>query len=122
MNSDDDAVPSNLGYHGPNLSVVNRCGIPEQQYQATSSRYPPRKTSDIDDEVVETSDNEELAFDLALQRPSYWLAPSLYPPFLQATDPKPPCLSQQAIRSPSAQPPIVRLDEVHWYILQLNTS
>lgn len=107
MNSDDNVDPLNLGFGRTSLSVVNHHGSPKEQYQATSNHYLAREVSDSNDEVVETSDNEELAFDLALQRPSYWLAPSLYPPFLQTTDSKPSRLSQPAI-GPAAQPSTVR--------------
>jgi len=108
MDSDDDADPLNLGGRRTNLSRVNHRGAPKEQPRPTPIHDPAIETSGIEDEVVETSDNEELAFDLALQRPSYWLAPSLYPPFLQATDSKLPCLSQQAIGSSSVQASTVR--------------
>jgi len=104
MNSEDDVDSLNLGYGRPNPIVVNHRGAPREQPQATANQVPAGEAPVIDDEVVETSDNEELAFGLALQRPSYWLAPSLYPPILQTTDPSRLCLSQQAVGPSSAQP------------------
>jgi hypothetical protein len=103
MNSDDE-----VGCGRPKLIVVNYRGGSREQLQAAANQVPAREASAIEDEIVETSDNEELAFDLALQRPSYWLAPSLYPPFLQTTDPERLCLSQKAVGSSSAQPSPVR--------------
>jgi len=108
MNSDNAMDPLNQGCSRPHLIVVNRCGAPREHPQHTANQGPAVGASEIEDEVVETSDNEELAFDLALQRPSYWLAPSLYPPFLQTTDPKPLCLSQRAVGASSVQLSTVR--------------
>ena len=108
MNSDDDADPLSQGCSHPNLIVVNYCGASREQHQVTANQVPAGAVSDAEDEVVETSDKEELALDLVLQRPSYWLAPSLYPPFLQTTDPERIYLSQQAVGSSSAQPSPVR--------------
>jgi len=108
MNGDDSLDPLNAGCIRANLIMVNRRGAPKEQLQATGNQVPAREMSDPEDEVVETSDNEELAFDHALQQPSYWLAPSLYAPYLQTAHSKPPCLSQHAIGSSSAQPSTVR--------------
>lgn len=108
MNSDDDVDSLNPACRRPNLIVVNHHGASREQPPATANQIPAGEASGVEDEVVETSDNEELALDLALQRPSYWLAPSLYPPLLQTTDPGRPCFSQQAVESSSAQPSPVR--------------
>jgi hypothetical protein len=107
MNSDDDVDPLNLGCTRPNRIIVNHCGAPSEQPRATINQVPAEVASGTEDEVVETSDNEELACDLALQRPSYWLAQSLYPPFLRTTDSKPLYLSQQAVGPSSVQPSTV---------------
>jgi hypothetical protein len=117
MNSDGDVDPLKLGCGRTKLIVVNQCGAPREQPRAIENPVRARETSDIEDEVVETSDNEELAYDLALQRPSYWLAPSLHPPFLEIAYSNPAASSQQAIGSSSAQPPLVRpvfRIEDHW--------
>ena len=108
MNSDDDVDSLNPAGRRPNLIVVNHHGASREQLPATENQVLAGEASDVEDEVVETSDNEELALDLALQRPSYWLAPSLYPPIPQATDQKRLCFSQRAVESSSVQPSPVR--------------
>lgn len=107
MNSDGDVDPLNPGCSYTNPIIMNHHATPREQRQASSNRLPAKQMSEIEDDVVETSDQEELAFDLALQQPSYWLAPSLYP-LHQTTDSTSPCFSQQAIGSSSAQPSTVR--------------
>ncbi|SRR5258706_1688159 len=113
MNTDDDVDFLNPACRRPNLNVVNHRGASKEQPPVTSNQVLAGEASDVEDEVVETSDNEELALDLALQRPSYWIARSLYPPVPQTTDPKRPRFSQQAVESSSAQPSPVRSISIH---------
>jgi len=82
MSSDDDVDPLNAGRDRPKLISVNYRGASREQPQATTNQVPAGGASITEDAAVETSDNEDLAVDLALQRLPYWLAPSLYPPFL----------------------------------------
>jgi len=124
MNSDGDVDPLDLGCTRPKLILVNHRGASREQPRATTNQVPAGGADTIEDEVVETSDNEELAVDLALQRPSYWLAPSLYPPLLQTTDPERLCLLPRAVGPSSAQPsPVCSVFNILFHLVcaQLST-
>ena len=108
MNSEEHPIPFKITHRRPDFRPVNHRGTPGKQPRPSTNPVLTGQLPNIEDEVVGTSDTEELAFDLALQRPSYWLAPSLYPVSLHTTDPDALSVSNLAVGPSQAQPETVR--------------